>query len=238
MCAKIAYLILAALFTFIVATVASFVYLEWWQALLVSLTTFVLIIVLGKFLVRRTLGNLKNLAKGMFDAKSRVLRNATADIHTVKPTEMPQVVRNLLAEAREGNGEEFEGAEVDDADLAMKDHAWFQIEATIFPDASQAKEMQHWDLDDLRLIPFDTPKSDFTDDDREDGDEFDLHDVALIRDEDAIKSEESKFHGPQRLRFAVGVPRDVRELKFQYYFEQFGHIKLPSTISLPRRKPR
>jgi hypothetical protein len=36
----------------------------------------------------------------------------------------------------------------------------------------------------------------------------------------------SKFLGPQRLRFTAGFPKDVREAKFQYYFENFGRIAL------------
>ena len=44
MCAKFAYALLAAFFVFVVGTIAAFVYLDWWQALLVSLAIFVTLI--------------------------------------------------------------------------------------------------------------------------------------------------------------------------------------------------
>ncbi len=237
MCARIAYLILAALFTFIVVTVAAFVYLEWWQALLASATTFLLLVIWTKFYITRSLGNLKNLAKGLFDGKSSVLRNSTADIHTVKPTEIPTSVREWAAKVNDrGNEEDFDDDDRADAEALLYDCQWVEIEATIFPDASQAKEMQLWDVDDLRLVPFDAPKSSFGNQD--DDAEFELHDLVVMRDGEAVQSDDSKFQGPQRVRFKVGVPRDVRELKFKYYFEQFGHIKLPTILLLPPRNPR
>ena len=239
MCARIAYLILAALFTFIVATVAAFVYLERWQALLASATTFLVLVFGTKFYITRSLGNLKNLAKGMFDGKSRVLRNSTADIHAVKPTEIPESIREWAAKVSDrGNEEDFDDDDRADAQALLHDSQWVEIEATIFPDASQAKEMQLWDVDDLRLVPFDAPKTSFSNPDNDDDVEFELHDLVLMRDGEAIRSDDSKLQGPQRVRFKVGVPRDVRELKFKYYFEQFGHIKLPTILLLPPRKPR
>lgn len=237
MCARIAYLILAALFTFIVATVAAFVYLEWWQALLVSATTFVLLVIGARFLVYRTIGNMMNLAKGLFDGKSGVLRNSTADIHTVKPTEIPASVQEWAAKVSDrGNETDFDDDDRADAQALIHDSHWVEIEATIFPDASQAKGIQLWDVDDLRLVPFDTPESSFGN--RDDESEFELHDLVVMREGEAVQSDDSKLQGPQRLRFKVGVPRDVRELKFKYYFEQFGHIKLPTVLLLPPRKPR
>ena len=237
MCARIAYLILAALFTFIVVTVAAFVYLEWWQALLVSATTFVLLVIGARFLVHRTIGNMMNLAKGLFDGTSSVLRNSTADIHTVKPTEIPTSVRDWVAKVNDrGSGDDFDDDDRADAQALLHDSHWVEIEATIFPDASQAKGMQLWDVDDLRLVPFDTPKSSFGNQDNDV--EFELHDLVVMRDGEAVQSDDSKLQGPQRVRFKVGVPRDVRELKFKYYFEQFGHIKLPTILLLPPRNPR
>ena len=239
MCAKIAYLLLAALFTFIVATVAAFVYLEWWQALLVSAMTFLLIVLGARFLVHRTIGNMMNLAKGLFDGKSGVLRNSTADIHTVKPTEIPQSVREWAAKVSDrGNEKDFDGEDRADAQALLHDSHWVEIEATIFPDANQATEMQLWDVDDLRLVPFDAPESAFGNQDNDANAEFELHDLVVVRDGEAIQSDDSKLQGPQRVRFKVGVPRDVRELKFKYYFEQFGHITLPTILLLPPRNPR
>ena len=110
MCQRIAYLLLGSLFTFIVATVAAFAYLEWWQAILASAATFVLLIMIiqfyFKYLFQQGVGKMKNLAKGMLEGKSRVLRGATADVHTVKPASVPTSVRNWATPILEGHVDE------------------------------------------------------------------------------------------------------------------------------------
>ncbi len=229
MCARVFYIILAALFVFVVATVAAFVYLQWWQAILASAATLVMIVVAGKYAVRHMLGSLADLAKGLFETKSRVLRNATADVHSVQPATLPQEMAEWLENA------EIPSTDPDDPlpDLAEIDRIrnqtrWFTVESTIFPDVSAARGMRHWDLDDLRLVPYEKVISANSDDDSED--DFSLHDVEVVVDGVPQPAEESKLSGPQRLRFTVGVPPGTRLLKFRYYFEQFGRIELPAVL--------
>ena len=99
MCARVFYLILAALFVFVTATVAAFVYLQWWQAILASAATLVMLVLAGKFVIRYFVGSLADIAKRMFEGKSRVLRNATADVHSVKPSALPQEVAEWIEHA-------------------------------------------------------------------------------------------------------------------------------------------
>jgi hypothetical protein len=232
MCARVAQLILAAFFVFVVATVAAFRYLEWWQAIIASAITFFLMVFGAKMLIKSFLGNLGNLAKGLFETKSKVLRGATIQVHSVSPTEVP-------AEALPSEEDEEEETDPDDEDeegekpTDPRDLSWYQIETTIFPDQNAAGPMTHWDIDDLRLVPSDAPPMSMDDDDNEgDRPEFDLLEVRVVTDGQPQEPDGSKFLGPQRLRFKSGFPKGVREVKFQYYFENFGVI--PLTPALPR----
>ena len=155
MCARVFYLILAALFVFVTATVAAFVYLQWWQAILASAATFVMLVLSAKYLVRYFVGSLADIAKGLFEAKSRVLRNATADIQSVKPATLPQEVAEWIENAEiPSTDPDDEGPDLAEIDRIRNQTRWFTVEATIFPDAKAARSMTHWDIDDLRLVPF------------------------------------------------------------------------------------
>ena len=194
-------LVLFALFVFLVVTIAAFVYLEWWQAILVSFGTFLLIVYAGKVMVRSAVARITNFATELFRVKSRVLKGATVDVHSVRSVPAP---------------------EQDDDEPEL---AWYEVEATIFP-ANAPGPMTHWDLDDLRLVPANTLDRiglNSPDDEQEIG--FDR--VWLIENGEALEPQQSKFHGPQRLRFTTGLPKGVTAWKFRYYFEQFGRIELP-----------
>ena len=195
-------LLLFALFVFLVVTVAAFVYLEWWQAILVSFGTFLLIVYAGKLMVRSAVARITNFASELFRVKSQVLKGATVDVHSVRLVPEPE-------------------QDPDEPELA-----WYEIEATIFPAASVPGPMTHWDLDDLRLVPASTPdRVGLNSPDIEHEMGFDQ--VWLIENGAALEPEQSKFHGPQRLRFTTGLPKGVTAWKFRYYFEQFGRIELP-----------
>ncbi|OWK36488.1 hypothetical protein [Fimbriiglobus ruber] len=207
MCARIVYLFLAAVFIFVVTTIAAFVHLEWWQAVLVSAATFIALVYIGKLLVRRTVRQVKNMvAKSLFDGTSRVLRNADVDIHSVRPAVTPR------------------GA-VDRANTAMNTRAgnptWYEIEATIFPDRQQTGTSVAWDLNDLRLVPADPPDANSP---------IELHDLVLIENGSPVIPIDTKFDGPRRVRFTAGVPRGVRELQFRYQLETFGLVKIPGIL--------
>lgn len=231
MCARIFYLILAAVFLFVVVTVAAFRYLVWWQAILASAATFVLLVFGAKLLIKSFIGNLGNLAKGLFEMKSKALRGATIQVHSVRPTEVPADVLAGFEEAKQSEDED-DGPEEKPAD--PRDLAWYEIEVTVFPSATPSGPMTHWDIDDLRVVPLDAKPMSMSDGDEEDDDhpESGLHGLTVVVDGDPQEPEGPKFAGPQRIRFAAGLPKTVREAKFQYYFENFGHI--PLTAALPR----
>ena len=236
MCAKLTYLILGSLFVFVVATVASFVYLEWWQAILTSLGTFLLLIYIAKQVIRSTFRNLRKAAEGMMTQKSATLRGATVEVHAVRPATMPEEVRDEMRQVIDADD-----TDEDEEREATPDYAnyqWCEVEATVFPQAGDSPSFTEWNVEGLVLVPIDAPKLDFLGTDYSDAPQFDLRDVRVVADGVATEPEGEGIAGPQRLRFTVGVPRGTRLLKFQYFFEQFGRVELPSTLGLPPAKPR
>jgi hypothetical protein len=209
---------------FIAVTVAAFIYLVWWQALIVSAATFLLMILGARWFLIATMKRMMNFAHDMVDVKSRVLRGAKVDVHSVKQVQAPRELVEPSAE--EGNTAE-EIAE-DRAYMAGRD--WYAIELTIFPDPVNAGPMEHWDVDDLRLVPADAKPADLLAID---------NDLPKAHDEEAAFAEvqvidngqpndvaDGKFVGPRRLRFVIDLPKGLGEVKFRYYFEQFGLIRL------------
>ena len=211
-------LLLFALFAFLVITIAAFVYLEWWQAILVSFATFLMIIYAGKLMIRSAVARLGNFASNLFRVKSQVLKGATVDVHSVRrigPKEALAIPTD----------------EVDEDLPPMEDRDWFEIELTLFPAANAPGPMTHWDIDDLRLVPADTPDRD-TFDAEEEVEEISFDRIWIIENGEAIEPDQPKFHGPQRLRITAGFSRGIANWKFRYYFEQFGLIELPAGSGL------
>lgn len=203
MCARIFYFLLAALFVFLVATIAAFRYLDWWQALLVSAATFLILVLAGRWLVRHTvrmtIGRIGAAAKEFFPAGVRPLRDATADIHAVRP----------INRASTSPGQR-----------------WYEVETTIFPDASQSGEQDHWDLTALRMVPSDLTGSP--------GEitltEYEPQELVLMEEGKPVISVDGRVTGPRRLRFVIGVPSTVRELRFRYHSDQFGLLRIPPAL--------
>lgn len=106
---------------------------------------------------------------------------------------------------------------------------WFVIELTIFPNPANAGLMEHWDLYDLRFVPANAkiPKG-F--EDISDSQEYTFDEAFVIINGQPCDPEEGKFLGPRRLRIIAGFPKNLSELKFRYYFEQFGLIHLPKNL--------
>jgi hypothetical protein len=229
MCARLFYLLLASLFAFVIISVAAFVYLEWWQAILASGFTFMLIVTGIKYLIKSMLGNLGQMAKGLFDAKSKVLRNASVDVHSVRSTSPPLALTEQL---NDPNTDEFERAE---AAADLQNLRWYEIEASIFPDANQAGPMQHWDYYDLRIVPEDAPPRGMWNAGDSDDSESELHHLRVVENGESREPLEDKPSGPRRLHFVAGLPAHVKAAKFQYYFEQFGHIALPTGPAISGR---
>ncbi len=234
MCAKFTYLILGGFFVFVVATVAAFVYLDWWQAILASLGTFLFLVFVAKQVIRSTFRNLRKVAEGMFTRKSATLRGATVEVHAVRPASMPKQARDELEQFIDTNDADRERGATPD----YGNYQWCEVEATVFPPAGDTATFAAWDVASLVLVPIDAPKLEFLGGDDSETPQFDLLDVRVVADGSASQPVGEGFAGPQRLRFTVGVPRGTRLLKFQYFFEQFGRVELPSTLGLPPAKPR
>ena len=208
--------ILGILLLFVIFTVAAFIYLKWWQALIV---VFVMIIamVLGVKYIIRNLGNI--MAKSMikiFEVKSQVLRGADATIHSVQPVPQPPPQEEI--------------DDPDEADAPPENANYYRLDVTITPKPSEGP-MHHWDLGDLRLVPFDTPATSLEKmQDEGDIEQYPLDQTEVKTGEHFAADEQGKYEGPQQIRATVAVPPHVRELKFQYYAEQFGHVPLPAPL--------
>ena len=233
MCAKALTLLLVALFTFVVATVAAFTYLEWWQAVLASAATFWALVLAGKLYVRYAFRNLRRLAQGLFPQRVSPLRGATLEVHSVKPAAMP-------GEARERTRQVIDGAHPDarpiDPGEDYADAQWVEVEATIFPDPRSGDVAQAWSLDDLRAVPFEAAKPEPLSAARDGAPEFALWDAQVIRDGAPLAVGEPAITGPCRIRFTLGVPRGIRLLKLRHVYEQFGRVELPPSLGLPPKR--
>jgi hypothetical protein len=221
MCRRIAAIFLAGLFAYFVVTIAGFVYLEWWQALLASAGTFLMLVLGGKYLVRYAFtAGVEGLMSGAFRMKGKVLHRATIQVHSVRPTDTPDDEADYEAD----DGEDRE---------PPRPLKWFAFDVTVFPDSKRHSQMTMWDIDDLHLVPSDSPDGDGLDA-LGDEDGFGLTNTRIVGDDgEPLEFDDDKVYGPRRLRFAAGVPAGVRELKFRYYFETFGRIRLPDPLALP-----
>ncbi len=59
-----------------------------------------------------------------------------------------------------------------------------------------------------------------------------LRDLEVFRDGAFTKDEGFKYAGPQRLKMRVGVEPGYSRLKFRYYFELFGEVRLPAIAAV------
>jgi hypothetical protein len=217
------YYVLFAFFTFIVATVAAFVYLDWWWAISVSLITMLTLVQLGGVVLRWRLRRMGEVFQGLFKVKSQVLKGANIHVHSVTRAAPPTLP--LLESDQKGEAEEDETPDVPAPPQGPL--AWYCIDLTIEPVADPGP-MQHWDVSDLRLIAGNA-RVPANLDEREEEPDFELHEIEIEDGEQGRfrMAEEGKYAGRQRLRFLVGLPSELREVKFRYYFEEFGRIVLP-----------
>lgn len=211
-------LLLFGFFLFVAVVIAAFAYLAWYQACAVTAIAFLFLCGATFRLIRFALGRLEKLAVQLFQIKSQVLRNATADIHSVRAIPSPQA--NLQPLMNDDN----------EAPLDEPDLVWYEVEFTIFPDPRQAGQMKHWDLDDLCVVPLSAAARKWPSEE-EPADEMTPTSMLLIENGEPLEAEGSKLHGPQRLRMEIGLPKGISDWKFSYYFETFGHIRLPAAFS-------
>lgn len=230
---RILRLLMFCLFVHLTITVAAFVYLVWWQAILASLGAFFAISWLAKKLVLSSLKSMLRFANDFVEVKSKVLRGATIDVHSVKPIAPPQRELDAVAEPDLDPKEQPTPEEIAEDIAWVKDQNWYEIELTLFPDPKASGPMEHWDLYDLRLVPKHAKAIDLlTTSEMGDGaeDEVYFSDIQVIDNGVACEPEDGKFVGPARLRLTAGFPKNESEFKFRYYLEQFGLIRLPKSM--------
>lgn len=217
MCGRIVLIVILALGAFVGVTVAAFVYLQWWQAILAIIAVLAILFLGGKVLLRTAIAAWGEQLSKMTAGQSVVLRNATVQVHKVQRTDPP---RELTEE------DEFE---YDDPEaLAERNEevlgkTWYKIELTVFPNPDIEESVNPWMPESLVFVPFDRdpPKNMLT----EAMDDAILHPDRMKVISDDPPEDERK--GPQRMLFLVGVPNEVRDLAVRYFSEQFGRVRLP-----------
>jgi hypothetical protein len=174
---------------------------------------FVGLILVGKFVVKHLL---KKLIVLPFKAKGAVLRGATAQIHSVTAVAPPA--------PGEAAGDTEAPA---DPDQAAGPRNYYQLDVTITP-RDATGNFTHWEPGELRLA---RPESGVGVDDETDDGSCTVRSLQ-VEEEGQFKPDEGmKYPGPQRLRMTVGVQEGVTALKFRYYFEAFGEVRLPAPVA-------
>ncbi len=223
MCSRVIYFMLAALFVYVVVTVAAFVYLQWWQAILASAVTFVLCVLSTQWMIKSTFRQFGEMAKEAMSAHTKVLRGATADVHTVKFTDPPREVTDVADDPNLDPDDRSEAA----ADLQTR--RWYEIEVTIFPDPEETRPTDYWCVHTIGLAATDRRNTSPLDEEDE-SDAVELYGMKVVTEGVAADPDDGNVTGPQRLRFVAGVPRQVRAVQFAYGYERFGLIRLPQAL--------
>jgi len=183
MCLKAFYAVILGFAIYVMATVAAFVYLPWWQAILVSLGTLFSLLYLAKFWVRYLLKSFHRQLVDGLRQQSEALTNATIQIHQIHSSSMPQQVLQELQELeqfqaklqshnndQDNNNEDSQG-DLQETQAMIEDHQlrrWYEIEVSIIPsshannrtgDTHRGKRLQasEWNPKVLRLVPWDAP---------------------------------------------------------------------------------
>ena len=230
--------LIVALLVFIAVTIAAFAYLEWWQALIVIVAMIFAIAIGLKLILRSFITNIGKAMVAGFEIKAKVLRGATAEVHSVEaaPVPPPPVIDQDDDENEDDDeeDEEYEDEEDDEGDeedaddeSEERDLNYYRIDVTIRPGAAEGP-MTHWDVTDLCVVDVKAPPISLNlGDDTDAGEGFLFQDVKIFEDGQLHPDEQGKYQGSQRINILVGVPPELRELKFRYYTEQFGRIVLP-----------
>ena len=193
---RIVALVVSALL--VAGVVVAFRTLPWW-ALVIG---FLLVVLIGKFVVKRLL---KKLILMPFKAKGAVLRGAAATVHSVAPSTALPIDH--------------------DRDEPTKPCAHYLMEVTIAPQNGSGP-FQLWEPSALELARFDAvrrPESDEADD--ESG--CNVEKIQVETEGQWNDDEGMKYGGAQRLQLWVAVQPGVRQLKFRYYLEEFGSVRIP-----------
>ena len=189
--------------------------LPWW-ALVLGL---VVLVVGGKYIARRVVGRVVRKVFLMpFQAKGAVLKGASAVIHRISPVPASEVDVAASAESTAA-GE-------------SRDH--YLVEVTITPEAADGP-FALWEPGELRLVKPESvlhPESDEPDDE---DNTCEIKKVQIEGEGQWADDEGMKYGGPQKLRLSLAVLPGTRTLKFRYYFEEFGTLRLMLAAALSRK---
>src|SRR5262245_53274742 len=191
-------IVLAVLALFVVGLVLALRWLPWW-ALLIG---FLMLVIVGKLIIKRLM---RKLLLMPFRAKGAVLKGASARVHRVSAA-TAATTRGTVRSSSES-----------------LEH--YLVEVTITPSQPEGP-FGMWEPGELRLVQ---PESVLRLESDEPDDEDDACAVTKLQIEHEGQwndDEGMKYSGAQRLRLYLAAHTGVRELKFRYYFEEFGKVKL------------
>ena len=236
-------LFLAAVALFVLIAVLAFVYLKWWQALLVCAAVLVAFYIAVRVAIRMFIRGIGSAVSGVFERRGEVLCGAAVQVHSVEPANTPASQQQLedfraVRQAQEPGYTSPEAPRV-----------YYRIVLTIRPmppatpgpgasrNVTTLSPAELWSPAELVLVPYDEPVA------AEDAANvppmvkmmrqftagYRLEEVTEPDDPTGSPEIGQVTEGPRAKRFSflVGVPAEVRELKFKYYGESFGHIVLP-----------
>lgn len=215
--ARVIQFLMFAFLLFVAGTIAAFVLLPWWQALIVVLMIIFAIVYGTQYLIRSAWRQIGTTVTKELEKRSAVLRGAQAEVHEV-----------VVAEAPPRDPD-------DDDDEDEGPRAYYQIDVTVRPVASAAGESQSWSTGDLHLVSFNAaaPKLDMLGGGDNNEESYEPLNVQIEQRGSYVPDEDEEHEGAQRLRLLYAVPERLKEVKFQYYGEQFGHIRLPAPAAPP-----
>ena len=197
--------VLAVLALILVGVVQAIRVLPWWALIL----GFAVLVIVGKYVVGRMV---RKLFLMPFRAKGVVLKDASAEVHRISPIPSHEADASAFSEPR--------------------DH--YLVEVTITPQAADGP-FAMWEPGELRLVK---PESVLRPESNESDDEDNTCEVTKVQIENEgqwTDDEGMKYGGPQRLRLSLAVLPGTRALKFRYYFEEFGTLRLMLAAALARR---
>ncbi|MCD6050696.1 MAG: hypothetical protein K0Q55_2099 [Verrucomicrobia bacterium] len=213
-------LIIIALSLALVSGIAVALHHYWgWKGLIAF--PFLLIALLwgGKILV----GNLiKKFFLSMFSLKSRVLREATMNVHSVKAIPMPKLELEDDDHDHSAAGDDHDH----DEDADDEPRHYFQVDVTINP----KDENRVWEPGEF-ILTSDRIKSleELEDGSKELGT---THEVLIWNGTAFGPDEDGKYPGQQRLLITFAVKPNSSKAWLHYYDEPIGTLKLPGSHHL------
>lgn len=199
--------VLMTLVAIIVGGVLAIKVLPWWALLAGA----VALVPVSRWVLKRAV---MGLFTAPFKMKGAVLKGAAAEVHSVVPTAMP--ASEVAAEESNGHG-------------PSATPRYFWLDVTVRP-TGRSEGFQYWEPGELRLV---TPESRLNPDGSDADEGEDACEVTRleVHQEGTFQEDEGwKLPGPQRLRLLLAVSPGVSALKFRYYFEEFGDVRLPAEV--------